>query len=43
MEPAVLTNVSDDNYAAIEESFGPILVISSFKDGYVILFHGSIL
>ncbi|EDV25335.1 Cytosolic 10-formyltetrahydrofolate dehydrogenase [Trichoplax sp. H2] len=35
MEPAVLTNVADDNYAAIEESFGPVLVISSFKDGDV--------
>lgn len=41
MEPAVLTNVADDNYAAIEESFGPILVISSFKDGYATVLHGS--
>ena len=35
MEPAVFTDVSDDNFIAIEESFGPIMIISKFEDGYV--------
>ena len=33
MEPTVLTNVSDDNFAAHEESFGPIIIISPFEEG----------
>ena len=30
--PAVFTHVEDDNYIAIEESFGPVMVISKFQD-----------
>ncbi|CAH2277509.1 mitochondrial 10-formyltetrahydrofolate dehydrogenase [Pelobates cultripes] len=33
MEPTVFTNVEDHMYLAEEESFGPIMVISKFKDG----------
>jgi len=33
MEPTVLTDVTDDNFAAHEESFGPIMIISPFEDG----------
>ncbi|XP_066447546.1 mitochondrial 10-formyltetrahydrofolate dehydrogenase [Eleutherodactylus coqui] len=33
MEPTVFTNVEDHMYIAEEESFGPIMVISKFKDG----------
>ena len=33
LEPTILTNVSDDNFAAHEESFGPIMIISPFEDG----------
>ena len=39
MEPAVFTDVQDGMFIAIEESFGPVMIISKFKDGYVILFH----
>ncbi|XP_065179221.1 cytosolic 10-formyltetrahydrofolate dehydrogenase-like [Sycon ciliatum] len=35
MEPAVFTDVTDDNFIAIEESFGPIMIISKFDDGDV--------
>ncbi|XP_063783831.1 mitochondrial 10-formyltetrahydrofolate dehydrogenase [Pseudophryne corroboree] len=35
MEPTVFTNVEDHMYIAQEESFGPIMVISKFKDGDV--------
>ena len=33
MEPTVLTDVTDDNFAAHEESFSPIMIISPFEDG----------
>lgn len=33
MEPSVLTNVTDHMFVAKEESFGPVMVISKFKDG----------
>lgn len=29
--PTVLTNVDDKNFAAKEESFGPIMIISKFR------------
>ena len=32
-EPTVFTNVEDDMFIAEEESFGPVMVISKFKDG----------
>ncbi|MEE6480156.1 hypothetical protein FKM82_012477 [Ascaphus truei] len=35
MEPTVFTNVEDHMYLAEEESFGPIMVISKFKDGEI--------
>uniref|UniRef100_A0A8C5MJY4 10-formyltetrahydrofolate dehydrogenase n=1 Tax=Leptobrachium leishanense TaxID=445787 RepID=A0A8C5MJY4_9ANUR len=35
MEPTVFTDVEDHMYLAEEESFGPIMVISKFKDGDV--------
>ncbi|KAK1167173.1 mitochondrial 10-formyltetrahydrofolate dehydrogenase-like isoform X1 [Acipenser oxyrinchus oxyrinchus] len=35
MEPTVFTDVEDHMYLAKEESFGPIMVISKFKDGDV--------
>lgn len=37
MEPTVFTDVEDHMYIAKEESFGPVMVISKFKDGYVLL------
>ncbi|GLV36756.1 uncharacterized protein CBL_02409 [Carabus blaptoides fortunei] len=33
IEPTVFINVQDDMYIAKEESFGPIMIISSFNDG----------
>ncbi|XP_028673468.1 mitochondrial 10-formyltetrahydrofolate dehydrogenase [Erpetoichthys calabaricus] len=33
MEPTVFTDVEDHMYIAKEESFGPVMVISKFKDG----------
>ncbi|XP_025060673.1 mitochondrial 10-formyltetrahydrofolate dehydrogenase isoform X4 [Alligator sinensis] len=35
MEPTVFTDVEDHMYIAQEESFGPVMVISKFKDGDV--------
>ncbi|KAG8439407.1 hypothetical protein GDO86_005572 [Hymenochirus boettgeri] len=35
MEPTVFTDVEDHMYLAKEESFGPIMVISKFKDGEI--------
>ncbi|KAL8222028.1 UNVERIFIED_CONTAM: Mitochondrial 10-formyltetrahydrofolate dehydrogenase [Gekko kuhli] len=35
MEPTILTDVEDHMYVAREESFGPVMVISKFKDGDV--------
>ncbi|XP_066490536.1 mitochondrial 10-formyltetrahydrofolate dehydrogenase isoform X1 [Tiliqua scincoides] len=35
MEPTILTDVEDHMYIAREESFGPVMVISKFKDGDV--------
>lgn len=37
MEPTVFTDVEDHMYIAKEESFGPVMVISKFKNGYVLL------
>lgn len=37
MEPTVFTDVEDHMYIAQEESFGPVMVISKFKNGYVLL------
>jgi len=36
MEPTVFTDVEDHMYIAQEESFGPVMVISKFKNGYVL-------
>lgn len=36
MEPTVFTDVEDHMFIAKEESFGPVMVVSRFKDGYVI-------
>ncbi|KAK3610577.1 hypothetical protein CHS0354_009017 [Potamilus streckersoni] len=33
MTPTVLTDVEDGTHAAVEESFGPIMIISKFQDG----------
>ncbi len=33
MEPTVFTDVEDDMFIAKEESFGPIMVISKFRNG----------
>ncbi len=33
--PTIFTNVTDDMYIAKEESFGPIMIISTFTDGAV--------
>ncbi|ETE66007.1 Mitochondrial 10-formyltetrahydrofolate dehydrogenase, partial [Ophiophagus hannah] len=35
MEPTIFTNVEDDMHIAHEESFGPVMIISKFKDGDV--------
>ncbi|KAL4655636.1 cytosolic 10-formyltetrahydrofolate dehydrogenase-like [Arapaima gigas] len=34
-EPTVFTDVQDDMFIAQEESFGPVMIISKFKDGDV--------
>ncbi|XP_062853461.1 cytosolic 10-formyltetrahydrofolate dehydrogenase isoform X2 [Trichomycterus rosablanca] len=34
-EPTMFTDVQDHMYIAIEESFGPVMIISRFKDGDV--------
>ena len=31
LEPAVFTDVTDDMFIAKEESFGPVMIISKFK------------
>ena len=33
--PTILSNVDDDNYVAIEESFGPVMVVSDFDERFV--------
>lgn len=33
MEPTVFADVEDHMFIAREESFGPVMVVSSFKDG----------
>ena len=33
LEPTVFTDVKDEMYIAIEESFGPIMIISTFENG----------
>lgn len=35
MEPTVFTDVEDHMFIAKEESFGPVMVVSKFKDGWV--------
>ena len=35
MEPTIFTDVEDDTMMAVEESFGPVMIISRFMDGYV--------
>lgn len=35
-QPTIFTDVEDHMYIAKEESFGPIMIISRFADGYVI-------
>ncbi|XP_070610937.1 mitochondrial 10-formyltetrahydrofolate dehydrogenase [Erythrolamprus reginae] len=35
MEPTIFTNVEDDMHIAHEESFGPVMIISKFRDGDV--------
>ena len=35
LEPTVFTGVEDDMFIAEEESFGPIMVVSRFDDGWV--------
>lgn len=37
-EPTVFTGVEDDMYIAKEESFGPIMIVSKFENGYVYIF-----
>ena len=37
MEPTVFTDVEDGTMMAIEESFGPVMIVSRFMDGYVII------
>jgi len=32
--PTVFTNVQDNMYIAKEESFGPVMIVSKFDDGY---------
>ena len=39
LEPAVFTDVEDHMMIAKEESFGPIMVISSFENGYAQYIH----
>ena len=34
MEPTVFTDVEDHMFIAKEESFGPVMVVSKFKNGY---------
>ena len=33
MEPTIFTNVEDDNFIAKEESFGPVMIVSTFENG----------
>lgn len=37
-EPTIFTNVDDHMFISKEESFGPIMVVSSFPDGYALYF-----
>ena len=37
LEPTVFTDVEDGTMMAQEESFGPIMIISRFMDGWVIV------
>lgn len=34
-QPTVFTDVTDDMYIAQEESFGPVMIVSKFRNGYV--------
>ena len=38
MEPTVICDVHDHMWVAHEESFGPIMVISKFDDGWAFFF-----
>ena len=33
MEPTIFTDVDDSMFLAKEESFGPVMIISTFEDG----------
>ena len=33
--PAIFVDVQDDMFIAKEESFGPIMIISKFKNGFL--------
>lgn len=37
MEPTVFTDVEDHMFIADEESFGPVMIISKFQDGWVLV------
>lgn len=39
MEPTVFTDVEDHMFIAQEESFGPVMIISKFQNGYDNHFH----
>ena len=32
-EPTVFTDVKDNTFLSLEESFGPIMIVSKFEDG----------
>lgn len=34
MEPTLFTDVEDHMFIAQEESFGPVMIISKFQNGY---------
>lgn len=38
-EPTILTHVDDHMFVSKEESFGPIMIISMFDNGYVHLYN----
>lgn len=37
LEPTIFSHVEDHMFIAVEESFGPIMVISKFSNGYEML------
>ena len=38
-EPTIFTHVDDHNYIAVEESFGPVMIISEFCDRWAFLVY----